>query len=158
MIRMSSASTTEGLGFLLADVSRMMRRAFQARLEGTPITYAQARALVYLARQQGIRQVDLADQLEVQPITLARLVDQLAGAGLVERRPDPLDRRAHRLHLTQAATPQLAAIMDVVAAVRAEAIGDMDDAQAAALVRGLQRIRGNLAAARAAVRDAAGEA
>jgi DNA-binding MarR family transcriptional regulator len=155
---MSSASTTEGLGFLLADVSRMMRRAFQARLEGTPITYAQARALVYLARQQGIRQVDLADQLEVQPITLARLVDQLAGAGLVERRPDPLDRRAHRLHLTQAATPQLAAIMDVVAAVRAEAIGDMDDAQAAALVRGLQRIRGNLAAARAAVRDAAGEA
>jgi DNA-binding MarR family transcriptional regulator len=158
MIRMSSASTTEGLGFLLADVSRMMRRAFQARLEGTPITYAQARALVYHARQQGIRQVDLADQLEVQPITLARLVDQLAGAGLVERRPDPLDRRAHRLHLTQAATPQLAAIMDVVAAVRAEAIGDMDDAQAAALVRGLQRIRGNLAAARAAVRDAAGEA
>jgi DNA-binding MarR family transcriptional regulator len=158
MIRMSSASTTEGLGFLLADVSRMMRRAFQARLEGTPITYAQARALVYLARQQGIRQVDLAEQLEVQPITLARLVDQLAGAGLVERRPDPLDRRAHRLHLTQAATPQLAAIMDVVAAVRAEAIGDMDDAQAAALVRGLQRIRGNLAAARAAVRDAAGEA
>ncbi len=155
---MSSASTTEGLGFLLADVSRMMRRAFQARLEGTPITYAQARALVYLARQQGIRQVDLAEQLEVQPITLARLVDQLAGAGLVERRPDPLDRRAHRLHLTQAATPQLAAIMDVVAAVRAEAIGDMDDAQAAALVRGLQRIRGNLAAARAAVRDAAGEA
>jgi DNA-binding MarR family transcriptional regulator len=151
-------SSTEGLGFLVADISRMMRRAFQARLEGTPITYAQARALVHLARQQGIRQVDLADQLEVQPITLARLVDQLAGAGLVERRPDPLDRRAHRLHLTQAATPQLAAIMDVVAAVRAEAIGDMDEAQAARLLGGLQRMRGNLAAARGAVRAAAGEA
>ena len=151
-------ASTDRLGFLVADVARMMRRAFQARLEGTPLTYAQARALVYLARQQGIRQVDLAEQLEIQPITLARLIDQLAGSGLVERRPDPLDRRAHRLHLTQAATPQLTAIMDVVAAVRAEAIGDLDDVAAMHLLAGLQRMRGNLAAARTAGRDTAREA
>ena len=75
-------SEQDSLGFMLADLSRMMRQAFQRRLEGSSITLAQARALVYLARHQGIRQIDLAKLLEVQPITLARLIDQLAEAGL----------------------------------------------------------------------------
>jgi DNA-binding MarR family transcriptional regulator len=151
----SMPASTAGLGFLVADVSRMMRRAFQARFEGSPLTYAQARALVYLSRQQGIRQVDLAEQLEVQPITLARLVDQLAAAGLVERRPDPADRRVHRLHLNRAAEPQLASILQVVAEVRAEAVAGLGDAEAARLVAGLQRVRANLAASRDAGRDPA---
>jgi DNA-binding MarR family transcriptional regulator len=76
-------SEENSLSFLLADVSRMMRQAFQNRLEGSSLSLAQARALVYLARHQGVRQIDLADMLEVQPITLARLIDQLAEAGLV---------------------------------------------------------------------------
>src|SRR4051812_9261819 len=93
------------LGFLLADVSRLMRRAFQQRLEGSSLTLAQARALIYVSRHEGVRQIDLADLLEIQPITLARLIDQLAAAGLVERRPDPTDRRAYQVFLTSAAAP-----------------------------------------------------
>jgi DNA-binding MarR family transcriptional regulator len=141
-------STTESLGFLVADVARMMRSAVQARLGDDPLTYAQARALVYLSRQEGARQVDLAEQLEIQPITLARLVDHLAAAGLVERRADPIDRRAYRLYLTAAAAPRLAAILDVVAAVRADALGGLDADEAARLVDGLHRIRANLGAVR----------
>ena len=95
----------DNLGFLLADVSRLMRRAFQQRLEGSSLTLAQARALIYVSRNEGVRQVDLADLLEVQPITLARLIDQLAGDGLVERRSDPADRRAYHIFLTPAAAP-----------------------------------------------------
>ncbi len=90
-------SEQDSLGFLLADLSRMMRQAFQRRLEVSSITLAQARALVYLARHQGIRQIDLARLLEVQPITLARLIDQLAEAGLVERHADAADRGAYRM-------------------------------------------------------------
>jgi len=139
-------SDTEALGFLVADVARLMRRAAQARLGDDPLTYAQARALVHLSRREGARQVDLAEQLEVQPITLARLVDQLAEAGLVERRADPVDRRVHRLYLTPAAAPRLAVIRQVMASVRAQALAGMDADETARLLAGLERIRTNLGA------------
>lgn len=138
-------SPQDSLGFLLADASRLMRRTFQARLEGSSLTYAQARALVYLSRHEGIRQIELADLLEVQPITLARLIDQLAGSGLVERRADPADRRAYQLFLTPAAAPHLAAIERVAGAVRAQALRGLDARQAAQVLAALRKIRDNLA-------------
>jgi len=79
----------DSLGFLIGDVQRLMRRQFQQQLEGSCLTLAQARALVHIARSEGIRQVELADGLDIQPITLARQLDQLAENGLVERRSDP---------------------------------------------------------------------
>ncbi|MGL6645389.1 MarR family winged helix-turn-helix transcriptional regulator [Aeromonas caviae] len=93
------------LGFLIGDVQRLMRRQFQQQLEGSCLTLAQARALVHIARSEGIRQVDLAERLDIQPITLARQLDQMADNGLVERRNDPNDRRAHQLHLTEGPPP-----------------------------------------------------
>jgi len=93
----------DSLGALVVDITRMMRRAFQHRMEGSDLTLAQARVLVYVSRRAGLRQIELAELLEVQPITLARLVDQLVEAGLVERQPDPDDRRAYRIHLKAAA-------------------------------------------------------
>src|SRR5450631_3665986 len=105
----------ESLGFLLADVSRLMRRAFERRLDGSSLTLAQARALIYVSRHEGVRQVDFAELLEVQPITLGRLIDQLAETGLVERRPDSADRRAYQIFLTPAAASHLAAIETVAA-------------------------------------------
>ena len=98
------------LGFLLADVSRMMRRAFNKHLEGSSLTLAQARALVYAARHEGIRQSHLAEMLEILPITLTRLIDQLVEDGFVERRPDPNDRRAHQIFITKQAPPTLNSI------------------------------------------------
>ncbi|MFN0305027.1 MAG: MarR family winged helix-turn-helix transcriptional regulator [Burkholderiales bacterium] len=135
----------DSLGFLLADVSRLMRRAFQQRLEGSTLTLAQARALVYVSRNEGVRQVDLADLLEVQPITLARLIDQLADTGLVERRADPVDRRAYQVFLTRAAAPHLAAIEKVAKKIRSEALHGFSEQQAASALFALGKMRENLA-------------
>jgi len=137
-------SQQDSLGFLLADVSRSMRRAFQQRLEGSSLTLAQSRALIYVSRNEGIRQVDLADLLEIQPITLARLIDQLAASGLVERRADPADRRAYRLFLTAAAEPHLSAIQDVAALIRTAALKDLDKQQIATVLFALKKMRENL--------------
>lgn len=134
----------DSLGFLLADVSRLMRRAFAARLKSRPLTLAQARALVYVSRQEGLRQVELAQLLEVRPITLARLVDQLCAGRLVERRADPADRRAYKLFLRPAAGPLLAEIGRVAASVRARALRGLDERAAAAVLAGLRHMRGNL--------------
>lgn len=136
----------DNLGFLLADVSRLLRRTFEKCLEGSTLTLAQARALIYVARREGCRQVELAELLEVQPITLARLIDQLADAELVERRVDPADRRAYRLFLTPAAEPQLAAIEQAAATIRSEALAGLDEPQVATLLLALRRMRDNLGA------------
>ena len=134
------------LGFLLADVSRLMRHAFRQRLEGSSLTLAQARALIYVSRNEGIRQVELADMLEIQPISLARLIDQLEEARLVERRADPADRRAYQLFLKPEAAAHLAAIEQVATAIRADALAGIDKQQAEALLRALNTMRANLAA------------
>lgn len=133
------------LGFLLKDVSRLMRRAFQQQLEGSScLTLAQARVLVHVARHEGIRQVDLAELLEIQPITLARQLDQLAQEGLVERRPAPNDRRAYLIYLTEAATPHLEAIQHVGSIVQTMALRGLDTQQAELVLMALSKIRENL--------------
>ncbi len=137
-------SQQESLGFLLSDVSRLLRQSFQQRIEGSPLTQAQGRALVYVSRHEGIRQVELAEVLEVQPITLARLIDQLEQSGLVERRPDPTDRRAYLLFVTPAAAPHLAAIRAVGKSLRAEVLRGVDKQEIAALYSALQKMRDNL--------------
>ncbi len=134
----------ESLGFLLADISRLMRSAFHQRLEGSSLTLAQARALIYVSRNEGVRQVDLARMLEVQPITLARLIDQLADAGLVERRSDPADRRAYQMFLTPAAAAHLGAIKQVAAVIQADALRDLDEQQATSVFFALRKMRDNL--------------
>ena len=132
------------LGFLIGDVQRLMRRQFQQQLEGSCLTLAQARALVHIARSEGIRQVDLAERLDIQPITLARQLDQLAESGLVERRSDPGDRRAYQLYLTEAATPYLAMIKQASDLVHQRAIGELGEEATEALCRSLKILRANL--------------
>ncbi|MDO8774001.1 MAG: MarR family transcriptional regulator [Burkholderiaceae bacterium] len=135
----------DSLSFLLADVSRLMRRAFRQRLQGSALTLAQARVLIYVSIHEGCRQVDLADLLEVQPITLARLIDKLVEAGLVERRPDPADRRAYQLYLTACAAPHLAAIEEVATTIRADALRDLTEQEAAMVILTLKKMRDNFA-------------
>ncbi|MGD9788832.1 MAG: MarR family winged helix-turn-helix transcriptional regulator [Sulfuricellaceae bacterium] len=132
-------------GFLFADVFRLMRRTFQQRLEGCGLTFAQARALLNVARNEGVRQVDLAELLEVQPITLARLIDQLVDAGLIERRPSPTDRRAYLIYLTQAAAPHLATIEKIANSIRDDALRGLDERQVGIIFFALRKMRDNLA-------------
>ncbi len=86
--------------FLLHDVARLLRVDADKRARAHGMTRAQWGILIWLERQPGISQKELAELLEVEPITVARLVDRLEGRGMVERRPDPRDRRIWRLHLS----------------------------------------------------------
>jgi DNA-binding MarR family transcriptional regulator len=140
------ASRQDSLGFLIADVARLMRRAFEARLQGSSLTLAQARALIYVSRHEGVRQVELAEFLEVQPITLARLLDQLSDAGLVERRADPGDRRAYQVFLKPAAARHLAAIEAVGTAIRADGMRGLSRQESALAMATLRKLRDNLSA------------
>lgn len=134
----------ESLGFLLTDNLRLTRRIAAGYFERYNLTLAQARALLGVYRWQGLRQVDLADYLEIQPISLARLLDQLAESGWVERRPDPQDRRAFQLYLTPAATPIVRMIKEASHAFEARALAGFSEEQKAALFTGLNRLRDNL--------------
>jgi MarR family transcriptional regulator for hemolysin len=93
--------------FLLHDVARLLRVDADKRARCHGMTRAQWAILIWLERQPGISQKELAELLEVEPITVARLIDRLEARGMVERRPDPRDRRIWRLHLCAPAFPML---------------------------------------------------
>lgn len=134
----------DNFGFLLADVSRQLRRAFEHTFRDSSLTQAQARVLVYVLRNEGIRQVQLAELLDVKPITLARLIDQLAASGMVERRADPTDRRAYLIYLARGAKPHLLAIDKAASSVRAQALRGIDKAEAELAFATLRKMRDNL--------------
>ncbi|MPZ35336.1 MAG: MarR family transcriptional regulator [Rhodospirillales bacterium] len=132
------------IGFLVGDVARLLRRNFNQRAQALGLSQAQWRALAYLARQQGVSQASLADRLEIQPITLVRLLDRLQAAGLVTRRPDPHDRRAFRLYLTDRAQPLLARMWSIAARTREQALAGMPIQRQRMLIKSLQHLRQNL--------------
>lgn len=91
--------------FLIHDVARLLKTYADQRARQYGMTRAQWAVLVRLQRTEGLKQSELAEILDLQPISLTRLLDRLSANGLIERRPDPDDRRANRLYLTPAATP-----------------------------------------------------
>jgi MarR family transcriptional regulator for hemolysin len=93
--------------FTISDVGRLLRTYADQKARRHGMTRAQWAVLLQLERREGLKQSDLAECLDIQPITLTRLVDRLCDNGLIERRPDPNDRRAKRLYLTAAARPLL---------------------------------------------------
>lgn len=130
-------------GFLLRDNSRLMKTAFNDRVSG--LTQAQWGALAHLSRHQGLNQVGLADLLEVQPITVARLIDKLVALGVVERRPDPNDRRAQQLFLTPRAQPLLDQLWEAGDEILDEAYAGFSDQERSTFIDMLVRMRCNLA-------------
>ncbi len=143
---MSHEIPSRTLGFVLNDVARLMRKRFEqrARAAALGLTRAQAAVLAYLARQEGINQAALAQLLELEPITLARLLDRLQAAVLVERRPDPKDRRAHLLYLTAAAYPLLDRIFALAAEVREDALAGVAEPDRGRLLDLLLKMKANL--------------
>lgn len=135
---------TDSLGFLISDVSRLLRKRFDERARLIGVTRQQWRTLSVLKRHEGSNQGMLAELLEVEPITLGRMIDRLEEAGWVERRRDPGDRRVWRIHLTDAAQPillQLKGIADALFVDAAEGIAPEDQAKLHAL---LEQLRSNL--------------
>ena len=134
----------EPIGLIIADLARLMKRRFYDTLGENQLTMAQSRALIFVSQNEGVRRVDLAELLEVKPITLARLLDQLTEAGLVERRQDLSDRRAFRIHLTPQAQPYLDEIRAVGERVRSRALRGLSQRDAEAATKTLLQIRENL--------------
>lgn len=132
------------VGFLIGDASRMLRRIFNERVTSVGLTQAQWRALVHLSRNEGLNQVSLAELLEVQPITVARLIDKLVTAGFVERRPDPNDRRAQRLFLTGEAAPVLDHIWEIAEETYSVVLAGFSAAEHEVLIDLLTRMRSNI--------------
>jgi MarR family transcriptional regulator, transcriptional regulator for hemolysin len=95
----------ETLPFEISETAHALRKAFDRRASGLGVTRAQWKVLFRVERQPGLRQIELADKLDVEAITLSRIVDRLEEGGLVERVADPADRRAWRLHVTAKAQP-----------------------------------------------------
>src|SRR5580693_9190178 len=118
---MTPVSRRREFAFMVNDVARLLRTYADHRAAQFGMTRAQWAVLVRLDRSEGLNQSELAETLDLQPITLTRLLDKLAESGLIERRPDPEDRRAKRLFLTPAARPLLEHLgsvgEDVMAAV-----------------------------------------
>jgi MarR family transcriptional regulator for hemolysin len=105
----------ETLPFEIGETAHALRRAFDRRAASLGVTRAQWKVLFRLKREPGMKQVELADKLDVEPITLCRIIDRLEESGLVERRRDPSDRRAWQIFLTDASEPisrQLRALGD----------------------------------------------
>jgi DNA-binding MarR family transcriptional regulator len=128
----------------LYELSRAMRRLFDARARDLGFTQGQWRILAQLSRHEGISQAGLADILEMQPISLARALDRMETNGLIERRPDPKDRRALKLFLMPAAGPMLEILRQVSDELRSIATSNLSSAEQETLVQLLGKIRHSL--------------
>jgi DNA-binding MarR family transcriptional regulator len=135
---------SDDLGFLLGDAARLLRRSFDERARAMGVTRPQWRVLALLNRFDGSTQVNLADMLDVEPITLGRMVDRLQDAELVERRADPKDRRAWRLHLTAKGRAKITELQPTASAMFIDALQGVNESKQAELEDMLNIIRANL--------------
>jgi DNA-binding MarR family transcriptional regulator len=135
---------SDSLGFLIADVSRLMRRRFDERTRRIGVTRAQWQTLTVLSRHEGSNQGALAEFLDVEPITLCRMIDRLEESGLVERRRDPADRRAWRIYLTESAQPVLAQIRAIADELFRNVLDGVSEADRAIVAASLTMLRNNL--------------
>jgi DNA-binding MarR family transcriptional regulator len=108
-------------GYLLNDVTLLFRKHFDRRAVKFGLTRAQWRATKMLYHREGLRQTELAEYLEMEPIAVGRVIDRLQSAGFVERRPDPKDRRAWRLYPTEQARAVIADMEDIARGLRRDA-------------------------------------
>src|SRR6478752_1029424 len=133
----------ETLPFEIAETAHALRKAFDRRAAGLGVTRAQWKVLFRLSRHPGLRQIELADMLDIEPITLSRIVDRLEEAGLVERLADPADRRAWRLHVTAKAQPLIEKLRAIADQMISEAFAGIDPEDIAITRTVLERVREN---------------
>jgi MarR family transcriptional regulator, transcriptional regulator for hemolysin len=132
------------LDFVLHDVARLLRKRFEQNARGSGLTRSQWQVLAYLAQNEGINQSGLAELLDVEPITLGRIVDKLETLGLIERQPHPSDRRTWLLRLMPTARPKLTQVRKLGDVTRGEALAGVSRADSACLLKILQVLKANL--------------
>lgn len=141
---MSDTDPTPSFGAMLADTSRLLRKRFDQRLRFTGSTRAQWHAIFKLSKQEGMKQAELADALDVEPITLTRLLDRMEEGGWVERQADPSDRRVRLLFLTDKARNALVPMRLVIDEIYEGAMAGLEPAEREQLMHLLTRVRTNL--------------
>ena len=132
------------VGFLSADISRLMRTEFDRQVSALGVTRAQWMVLARLARRPGCSQTELADMMEMERATAGRLVDRLEENGLVRREPDPTDRRIRRVFPTDLATGQQAQMRAVADAIVDDALSDLNLEQRETLMTLMESVRARL--------------
>lgn len=141
----------DSMGFLATDVARLIRAEMDRRIgeAGLGLTPGEGRTLVHIARAGAVRQTDLAERMGIEPMTVTGFLDRLEAKELVERMPDPADRRAKRVHLTDAADRLLEKIAPLSAGLRADASAGVSAEDWSRFLDTLKTVRENLTAARA---------
>jgi MarR family transcriptional regulator for hemolysin len=137
-------SLNREFAFILNDAARMLKTFADYKASQLGITRAQWAVLVRLDRFEGLKQSELADMLDLQPITLTRLLDRLSECGLIERRSDPNDRRAKRLFLTPAAKPMLEQLGDLGDDLMGTALAGVEPESVEHMVAQLAIVKENL--------------
>jgi MarR family transcriptional regulator, transcriptional regulator for hemolysin len=137
-------SINREFAFILNDVARMLRTYADHKAAQFGITRAQWVVLARLDRSEGLKQSELAEMLELQPISLTRLLDKLCDGSLIERRPDPVDRRAKRLFLTDAARPLLDKLGDLGEELMGTALAGVERENVEQMVAQLGVVKENL--------------
>ena len=132
------------LGFLLHDAARLMRKRFEARASGLGLSAAQWRLLVRVAKEEGVAQARLAELLEIEPISVSRLIDRMEEGGWIERRSDSGDRRVRMIFPTAKSRDAYASVKGLAGEVYEEALTGMSMSERRALVAGLLNVIENL--------------
>jgi MarR family transcriptional regulator for hemolysin len=133
-------------GYLLGDVTLLFRKHFDRRAVKFGLTRAQWRATKVLYHREGLRQTELAEFLEMEPIAVGRVIDRLQAAGFVERRPDPKDRRAWRLHTTEQARVIIDDMESIARDLRRDATRGIEPDELRQALAVINRIKDNLLA------------
>lgn len=141
---MAARNLDRSFGFLLHDVSRLLRIEYNRRVRHLGLTRSQWRVIAHLSRNEGSTQTFLADILEIENATLARLLDRLEADGWIERRPSPTDRRAKHLYLTDKPAAIIDAMFRISAQLQRDALNGMPNADRERLIDSLLGIKRNL--------------
>jgi MarR family transcriptional regulator, transcriptional regulator for hemolysin len=142
------------VAFNINDVARLLRTYADQRARDLGMTRAQWAVLARIESSEGLKQIELAETLDLQPITLTRLIDRLCESGLIERRSDPDDRRARRLYLTPAARPVLDGLARLGKDMMTTVLAGLEPAAVEQLLAQLLTLKANL---RAAIAERANE-
>ena len=142
---MIQSDGTERLGFLIHDAARLMRKRFELRAAEHGLSAAQWRLLFRLVKEEGLAQARLAELLEIEPISVSRLLDRMEEGGWIERRQSAADRRVRVVYPTGKALSAFGAVKKVAGTIYQEALEGMSAAERGSLVNGLETILANLA-------------
>ena len=143
---MPQENLERNFGFILNDVARLLRTVYDRRVRSLGLTRAQWWVLTHLYRADGVTQAELAETLEIERATLGRLLDRLEAKGWVRRETDAEDRRAKRVHLTEAVREPMQTMRAVAAGVRSDALAGLSGEEQDRFVDLMLRVKGNLLA------------